>query len=193
MLTRSPGYRQSEHHPSLTVNADGAVHCPDCQTDVSVGKGGIKNYDSQHFNSKKCRANLAAKTRKAKSSLNMKSLTSFFSKKPATTIVPSTVKAPSLVTTGHQGINLEHEPTSSSSNGILHGLSLSSLAVPHPPPEHVSFAPPKPRPPPSNSHPTAQAHATPSSSSDPMMSSTTTGTSSTGPCPAALRILDDLR
>lgn len=81
----------------LSVDSNGIIHCPDCRKDVHVGKGGIRNYDTQHFGSSQCQKNRAKTGRVKKSTNGMQKIVSFFSMKPTARPVLSTVKAPSLI------------------------------------------------------------------------------------------------
>lgn len=88
---------QSKHHSGLIVGDDGKVLCPDCQTPIGVGRGGIRNYDAQHYNSKQCAENRAKTQRKMKRKTGMRTLETFYSKKIASPVVSSMVASPSFV------------------------------------------------------------------------------------------------
>lgn len=87
----------SQHHPLLTVDIDDTVQCPDCQKGIRVGKGGMRNYDTQHYNSAQCKKDRASKAKKKKAGSGLQKIASFFTSTPAAPSVPSTVKKPPLV------------------------------------------------------------------------------------------------
>lgn len=62
-----------------------------------MGKGGLANYDSNHYNSKQCKKNRTSRAKAGKTTNKMAALTSWFTRTPAASIVPSTVQAPTPI------------------------------------------------------------------------------------------------
>lgn len=62
-----------------------------------MGKGGIRNYDTQHFDSKQCKKDQKKHQNTKNDSKTQARFLSFFGKKSTATVTPSTVKAPPLV------------------------------------------------------------------------------------------------
>ena len=94
-----------------TVDNDGCVLCPDCQTQVRTGNGGVQNFLQWHCGTAQCAANKKKKEihdgLKAK-----KNAKKWF--EPHVHIVPPTVSTPALVTP---------EPLPSSSSGLINAYS----------------------------------------------------------------------
>ena len=75
--------------------ADSKLHCPDCDTDVHVGTGGISNLNV-HQDSKTCQENNATKTQPLQK--KEKSILNFFSQNSVQQNTPQVVSSPPVHT-----------------------------------------------------------------------------------------------
>ena len=81
--------KETEVVPELTVD-NGYVLCPDCKTQVNVGKVGVQNYYKRHQGSAQCAANKKKKRIEDVTEKTKQNTLRFF--RPRAPAVPPTVK-----------------------------------------------------------------------------------------------------